>query len=69
MSRINLIIPLSLVESKYMSPRVHVSDLWPLRDFSQYILDILYLLAAWNNFSPRHWIELKRVAEGKTSNR
>jgi len=46
MSRINLIIPLSLVESKYMSPRVHVSDLWPLRDFSQYILDILYLLAA-----------------------
>ena len=41
----------------------------PLREFSQYILDILYLLAAWNNFSPRHWIELKRVEERKTSNR
>lgn len=37
----------------YESERLYVSDLWPLTEFSQYILDILYLLAARNNFSAR----------------
>lgn len=37
MSRINLIIPFSLVESKYMSPRLHMNDLWPLGEYSRSI--------------------------------
>lgn len=54
MSCINLIIPFSLVESKYMSLRLHVNDLWPLGEYilTVYLRFSIFARGLKNNFSP-----------------